>query len=52
MYGSSIMLVYSTGHGVHGFTRSDDRRDPLSHEDYHAPPVGYYSVNESNFGRW
>jgi fructose-1,6-bisphosphatase I len=54
MYGSSTMLVYTTGQGAHGFTL-----DPtigeflLSHERIITPRVGtYYSVNESNFGRW
>ena len=54
MYGSSVMMVYSAGHGVHGFTL-----DPtigeflLSHEVIESPRCGkYYSVNESNFGRW
>ncbi len=54
LYGSSTMLVYSTGQGVHGFTF-----DPtigeflLSHPNITTPPVGkYYSVNESNFPRW
>lgn len=54
MYGSSVMMVYSTGHGVHGFTY-----DPtvgeflLSHDNIRTPTTGkYYSVNESNFGRW
>ena len=54
IYGSSVMLVYTTGHGVHGFTL-----DPtfgeflLSHPRITIPEVGtYYSVNESNFGRW
>lgn len=54
MYGSSVMMVYSTGHGVHGFTY-----DPtvgeflLSHDNITTPTTGkYYSVNESNFGRW
>ena len=54
LYGSSVMMVYSAGHGVHGFTL-----DPtigeflLSHEQIRTPPTGrYYSVNESNFGRW
>lgn len=54
MYGSSVMMVYSAGHGVHGFTL-----DPtigeflLSHENITTPATGkYYSVNESNFGRW
>ena len=54
LYGSSTMMVYSTGQGVHGFTF-----DPtigeflLSHADIKTPRTGkYYSVNESNFPRW
>jgi len=54
LYGSSVMLVYTTGQGVHGFTL-----DPtigeflLCAEKIETPRVGkYYSVNESNFGRW
>ena len=54
LYGSSTMLVYTTGQGVHGFTL-----DPtigeflLSHPNITSPPVGkYYSVNESNWNRW
>ncbi|HEX9166266.1 MAG TPA: class 1 fructose-bisphosphatase [Gemmatimonadales bacterium] len=54
MYGSSVMLVYTTGSGVHGFTL-----DPtigeflLSHEGIRMPDSGkYLSVNESNFPRW
>jgi fructose-1,6-bisphosphatase I len=54
MYGSSTMMVYTTGQGAHGFTL-----DPtigeflLSHPRIITPRVGkYYSVNESNFGRW
>ena len=54
LYGSSTMLVYTTGKGVHGFTL-----DPtigeflLSHPDIRTPEVGtYYSVNESNWSRW
>lgn len=50
VYGSSTVLVYSAGHGVHGFTL-----DPaigayiLSHEDIHIPEQGtIYSVNEAN----
>ncbi len=49
LYGSSTMLVYSIGNGVHGFTL-----DPavgayvLSHEDIRVPAQGrYYSVNEA-----
>jgi fructose-1,6-bisphosphatase I len=54
LYGSSTMLVYTTGNGVHGFTL-----DPtigeflLSHPHIRIPEVGkYYSVNESNWNRW
>jgi fructose-1,6-bisphosphatase I len=54
MYGSSVMLVYTTGNGVHGFTL-----DPtvgeflLSHYQLRIPEVGQYlSVNESYFARW
>jgi fructose-1,6-bisphosphatase I len=50
VYGSSTMLVYSAGNGVHGFTL-----DPsigaylLSHENLRMPPRGsYYSCNEAN----
>ena len=54
LYGSSTMMVYTTGEGAHGFTL-----DPtigeflLSHPRIVTPRVGqYYSVNESNFARW
>lgn len=54
LYGSSTMLVYTTGQGAHGFTL-----DPtigeflLSHPGIKTPSVGvYYSVNESNWNRW
>jgi fructose-1,6-bisphosphatase I len=54
MYGSSTMLVYTTGQGVHGFTL-----DPtigeflLANPRIVTPRTGkYYSVNESNFPRW
>ncbi len=50
VYGSSTILVYSVGNGVHGFTL-----DPsigafmLSHENIRMPRQGnYYSVNEAN----
>ena len=49
VYGSSTILVYSAGNGVHGFTL-----DPsvgayvLSHPDIRMPQQGrYYSVNEA-----
>lgn len=51
IYGSSTMLVYSTGNGVHGFTC-----DPslgvfyLSHENMQMPESGnIYSINEGNY---
>lgn len=54
LYGSSTMLVYTTGHGVHGFTL-----DPgvgefiLSHENIKTPEVGrIYSINEGNCRLW
>ncbi|MBN2135096.1 MAG: class 1 fructose-bisphosphatase [Acidobacteria bacterium] len=54
IYGSSTMLVYSAGHGVHGFTL-----DPaigefiLSHENIQMPDkCKNLSVNESNKMNW
>ena len=54
IYGSSTMMVYSTGQGVHGFTY-----DPtigeflLSHDQIKMQSTGkYYSVNESHFAKW
>ena len=55
VYGSSTMLVYTSGVGVHGFTL-----DPgigeflLSHPNIRIPesPAGTYSVNESYYARW
>ncbi|MCL4548788.1 MAG: fructose-1,6-bisphosphatase, partial [Bacteroidetes bacterium] len=54
VYGSSTILVYTTGHGVHGFTL-----DPafgeflLSHENIQIPKTGrIYSLNEGNYFSW
>ncbi len=54
IYGSSTMLVYTTGAGVYGFTL-----DPvygsfvLSHPKMKIPSKGkIYSVNEGNFAYW
>jgi len=51
VYGSSTMLVYTTGHGVNGFTL-----DPaigeflLTHPEIKTPRTGrMYSVNEGNY---
>ncbi len=54
MYGSSTMLVYTTGQGVHGFTLDPSIGEfVLSHEQIVMPDKGkYYSVNESNYARW
>ncbi len=54
IYGSSSMMVYTTGSGVHGFTL-----DPalgeflLSHENIRTPKRGkIYSINEGNLNKW
>jgi fructose-1,6-bisphosphatase I len=53
IYGSSVVLVYTTGHGVHGFTY-----DPtigeflLSHPNILTPETGkYYSINEGSWAQ-
>lgn len=54
LYGSSTMLVYSTGKGVHGFTLDPDIGEfLLSHENMRFPePPAYYSVNHAYWPRW
>lgn len=54
LFGSSMMFVYSTGHGVHGFTLDPSVGEfLLSHENIRIPKRGsIYSVNEGNFTRW
>jgi fructose-1,6-bisphosphatase I len=54
IYGSSTMLVYSTGNGVHGFTLDPSFGEfLLSHPDIRMPVKGKtYSVNESNYDFW
>jgi len=55
MYGSSTVLVYSTGNGVHGFTLDPSIGEfLLSHAEIKIPDPGkrIYSVNEGNFDRW
>ena len=54
VYGSSTMMVYTTGNGVNGFTL-----DPtigeflLSHPDIRTPKDGtIYSINEGNYNAW
>jgi len=54
IYGSSTMMIYTTGQGVAGFTLDPSIGEfLLSHPRIVTPRVGkYYSVNESNFARW
>lgn len=54
LYGSSTMLVYSTGNGVHGFTLNPEYGEfLLSHPNMHLPePAAYFSVNSSYYSRW
>ncbi|MGB1248313.1 MAG: class 1 fructose-bisphosphatase [Chitinophagales bacterium] len=51
IYGSSTMLVYSTGSGVNGFTLDPSIGEfCLSHPNIKTPDTGkYYSVNQSNY---
>ena len=44
------MMVYTTGHGVHGFTLDPSLGEfLLSHENIRTPPRGkIYSINEGN----
>ena len=50
LYGSSTMMVYTAGHGVHGFTLDPNTNDfYLSHQDMKMPEKGrYYAMNEGN----
>jgi fructose-1,6-bisphosphatase I len=54
LYGSSTMLVYSSGQGVHGFTLDPEIGEfLLSHKDMRFPePPAYYSVNHAYTNRW
>lgn len=54
IYGSSTMLVYTTGNGVHGFTLDPSYGEfILSHPNIITPKKGnIYSVNESHFDYW
>lgn len=54
LYGSSTMLVYSTGDGVHGFTLNPEYGEfLLSHPNLTLPePPAYYSVNAAYYNRW
>ena len=54
IYGSSTMLVYTTGQGAHGFTLDPSIGEfLLSHPDIRIPSVGrYLSVNDSYEQFW
>lgn len=55
LYGSSTMLVYTTGAGVHGFTLDPSLGEfVLSHPQmrFPDPPRKIYSINEAYFARW
>lgn len=54
LYGSSTMLVFSTGHGVHGFTLDPSVGEfYLSHPDIKTPErAKYVSVNTCNRPFW
>jgi len=54
IYGSSTMMVYTTGNGVHGFTLDPSVGEfLLSHPDIKIPEQGkIYSVNESYWHYW
>lgn len=51
VYGTSTMLVYTTGHGVNGFTLNPALGSwYLSHPDMKFPETGkIYSINEGNY---
>lgn len=54
MYGSSTMLVFTSGHGVHGFTLDPEIGEYiLSHENILVPDrVKCFSYNDSHIGSW
>jgi fructose-1,6-bisphosphatase I len=54
IYGSSTVLVYTTGEGVHGFTLDPSVGEFfLSHADIRIPEQAkYYSVNEAYTNYW
>ncbi len=54
LYGASTMLVYTTGHGVHGFTLDPSIGEYLlSHPDMKIPEHGrYLSVNDAYEQNW
>ncbi len=54
MYSTSTVLVYTIGHGVHGFTLDRDLGEfLLSHENIRCPAQGkIYSANVGHYAEW
>ena len=54
MYGTSTILVYTCGSGVHGFTLDHDLGEfLLSHRNIQCPKQGrYYSANMGHYNEW
>jgi fructose-1,6-bisphosphatase I len=53
VYGSSTMLVYTTGHGVNGFTLDPSIGEfLLSHPNVMLPKPKYYSANQGHEKYW
>ena len=54
LFGSSTMLVYTVGQGVHGFTLEPGIGEYLlSHKQIRIPARGkVYGVNEGNYHKW
>ena len=54
VYGSSTILVYTTGNGVNGFTLDPSIGEfLLSHPNIRTPETGrMYSMNEGNYNSW
>jgi len=54
MYGTSTLLVYTSGHGVHGFTLDRELGEfLLSHRDLCCPEQGrYYAANLGHYHEW
>jgi len=54
IYGSSTMIVYTTGQGVNGFTLDEGIGDfCLSHPDMRIPSKGkFFSLNEGNLSQF
>jgi fructose-1,6-bisphosphatase I len=54
VYGSSTIMIYCAGNGVHGFTLDPSVGEfLLSHEDITIPERGnIFSINEGNYNYW